>query len=156
MKRLLSAALALSLLSGTAAIAGPFGPGSGHHDRYDRGWDRHHGRYHGDGAGTAFAVGFGLLALTAILASSNRGQARERDYGNAPPPNGPDYGPNNGPNNGPNYGPDYGPNNRQAPNYGPNNGSNNGQGYDNDRNDGPDNQGQPSYDNNRPYGPDRQ
>lgn len=131
MKRLLSAAIALSLLSGTAAIADPFGPGPGHHDRYDRGWGRHDGRHHDDDAGTAVAVGVGLLALTAILAASDRDQTRERDYANPPPPP-----------NGPDYGPEYGPNN--------------GQSYDNNQNYGPDNQGQPPYDNNRPYGPDRQ
>ena len=146
MKRLLSAALALSLLSGTAAMADPFGPGTGHHDRYDRGWDRHHGGRHGDGAGTAIAVGFGLLALTAILAASDRDLARERDYGNPPPP----------PPNGPNYGPNNGPDNRQAPDYGPNDRPNNHQGYDNNQNYGPDNQGQPPYDDNRSAGPDRQ
>lgn len=138
MKRLLSAALALSLLSGTAAMADPFGPGPGHHDRFDRDGGRHY-RHHDDGTGAAVAVGFGLLALTAILAASSRDQARERDYGNPPPPPPP-----------PPDGSYYGPDNGQAPDYGPNNGP----AYDNNRNDGPGDQG--AYDNNRSYGRDRQ
>ena len=78
MKRLLSAALALSLLSGTAAFAEPFDHRGGHHDRgdFDRGnhgWDH---RRHGNDAGTAIAVGVGLLALTAIIAAS-----QDRDRG---------------------------------------------------------------------------
>jgi hypothetical protein len=129
MKRLLSAALALSLLSGTAAMADPFGPGPGHHDRFDRDGGGHYRHHGGDGAGTAIAVGFGLLALTAILATSDRDQPRERGYDNPPPPNGRDYGP------------EYGPNNNQA--------------YDDNPYDGPSNQGQ-GYDNNRADGPDRQ
>jgi Ni/Co efflux regulator RcnB len=100
MKRLLSAALALSLLSGTAAFAEPFDHRGGHHDsnrgRHD--WNGRHHRGHDNDAGTAIAVGVGLLALTAIIASS---QDRERqaqyerqrndDYyrNDAPPP--PDY-----------------------------------------------------------------
>lgn len=100
MKRLLSAALALSLLSGTAAFAEPFDHRGGHYD-YDRGrhdWNGRHHRGHGDDAGTAIAVGVGLLALTAIIASSQerdrQAQYERRRYeGNyrdgAPPP--PDY-----------------------------------------------------------------
>ena len=142
MKRLLSAALALSLLSGTAAMADPFGPGPGHQDRFDRDGGRHY-RHHDDGTGAAVAVGFGLLALTAILAASDRDQARERDYGNPPPPPPP-------PPNGPNYGPnDRGQGYDHSQGYGPDN----SQGYDNNQNDGPGNQG--PYDNNRPDGRDR-
>jgi hypothetical protein len=86
MKRLLSVILALALLSPMAANADPFGrgPHGGYNTHYDGGW-RHHG-HHDDGAGTAVAVGFGLLALTAIIAASDqdREEARERAY--APPP----------------------------------------------------------------------
>lgn len=73
MKRLLSAALALSLLSGTAAFAEPFDHRGGHYDS-DRGrhdWDGRGHRGHGNDAGTAIAVGVGLLALTAIIAASH-------------------------------------------------------------------------------------
>lgn len=98
MKRLLRTALALALLSATAASADPFGAGPrGGHPTYDGGPRlRHH---HGDG--TAVAVGFGLLALTAIIASQERERARSQAYDDVPPPpdqdNGPGYGP---PNNG--------------------------------------------------------
>jgi hypothetical protein len=121
MKRLLSTALALALLSGTASYADPFGhgPRGGHHERYDRGW--HHRGHHGDDTGAAVAVGFGLLALTAIIAASerDRDQAREQYAPPPPPPPPPGYGPDNGgydngySNDGP--GPDdqyYGPDNQ--------------------------------------------
>ncbi len=102
MKRLLSAALALTLLSGSVAYADPYrGPRDGHYDRWDnrgdrhdwgrRDWDRHDRYRHRDnGAGTAIAVGVGLLALTAILASQDNDR-RERvyyreDYVPPPPP----------------------------------------------------------------------
>jgi hypothetical protein len=96
MKRLMSAALALALLSGTAASADPFGNGPrwGHHDRWDRGWDRGR-RHHDDGAGTAIAVGVGLLALTAIIAASDNDREERRvrayDYPPPPPPPPPGY-----------------------------------------------------------------
>ena len=84
-KRLMSAALALALLSGTAASADPWhGPRGGHYDRYDR-YDRGY-RHHNDGAGAAVAVGVGLLALTAILAASERDRARTQPYADPPPP----------------------------------------------------------------------
>lgn len=103
MKRLLSAALALSLLSGTAAFAEPFDHRGGQHqrgdfDRGNRGWDGRHHRGHGNDAGTAIAVGVGLLALTAIIAASQdrdrQAQYERRRYegyyrDDAPPP--PDY-----------------------------------------------------------------
>jgi hypothetical protein len=95
MKRLMSAALALALLSGTAASADPFGygPRGGHHERYDRGWD--HRRHRDNDAGTAFAVGFGLLALTAIVAAADRDRDETRvrayDYPPPPPPPPPRY-----------------------------------------------------------------
>lgn len=92
MKRLMSAALALALLSGTAASADPFGygPRGGYHQRYDRGWDRgwDHRRHHDDGAGAAIAAGIGLFALTAIIAASDRDreETRVRAYDYPPPP----------------------------------------------------------------------
>ena len=76
MKRLISAALALSLLGATAAQAFP---AHGGFDYRDRSW-----RHHDDGG--AIAAGIGLFALAAILASQqNRDhddwQYRDRDYG---------------------------------------------------------------------------
>lgn len=97
MKRLMSAALVLALLSGTAASADPwgYGPRGGHHERYDRGWDRgwDHHRHHDDGTGTAVAVGVGLLALTAIIAAADRDrdEPRARAYDYPPPPPPPSY-----------------------------------------------------------------
>lgn len=105
MKRLLSAALALSLLGATAAQADPFDHRQ--HERYDGGRDHgwSHGRddyrghdrgwrHHDDNAGAAIAVGVGLIALTAILASQNNDRYRDYDrYDGPPPPPAPDYGP---------------------------------------------------------------
>ncbi len=89
MKRLLSAALALSLLSGTAAVAGPY-------DHGNRGYSEHHydrGRH--DDTGAAVAVGVGALALFAILASQNNDRrdeaAYERDRGYGPSYDNPGY-----------------------------------------------------------------
>ena len=65
MKRLVSAALALSLLGGTAAAAAPYDNGA-----------RHYRARHGDN-GAAVAAGIGLLALVAILASQ---QHQHRHY----------------------------------------------------------------------------
>jgi len=71
MKRLASVALALSLLSGTAAVAAPYDHGNqgynygySSQDRGDR--DRR------DGNGAAVVAGVGFLALAAILASQHR------------------------------------------------------------------------------------
>jgi hypothetical protein len=83
LKSFLSAALALSLISGSAAFAEP--PG-GHRDRGN--WsERHHGeRYHGrhhrggDDAGAAVAVGLGLFALVAIMAAQDRERERDAQY----------------------------------------------------------------------------
>jgi len=82
MKRLLSAALALTLLGGSAAYAGPYG-GYGHY----YGGHRHFGWRHDD-AGAAVAVGVGALALIAILAAQDR-ERHEAQY-QGPPPNYPD------------------------------------------------------------------
>jgi hypothetical protein len=72
MKRLISAALALSLLGATAASAAPVHAPSAPIDyRY------HPYRHHDDGNGAAIAAGIGFLALTAILASQ---QNRDRDH----------------------------------------------------------------------------
>lgn len=133
MKRLVSAALALSLLCGTAAYADPFGPGPRHHNGFDRGW--HH--RHDDGAGTAVAVGVGLLALTAIIAAADRDRERARDraYENDYPPPPPRYRP------------------YERSNDRPDNGY--GQGYDNQTY-APDDQRQPPYDAGRSDGRDDQ
>ena len=74
MKRLLSATLALSLLGGSAAVAAPYDHGnrgsnngySSGYDNRDRG-DNDRGRRGNDGA----AIGLGIFALAAILASQN-------------------------------------------------------------------------------------
>lgn len=98
MKRLLSAALALSLLSGTAVYAEPFDHRGGQHERHDydrnyRGGDHWRHRDRDNGAGTAIAIGVGLLALTAILASQDNDRERDVRYDrrydyryDAPPP----------------------------------------------------------------------
>ena len=86
MKRLISAALALTLLGTSAAVADPWGRhggGWGGHGRYDRGYR------HGDnGAGLAIGLGIGLFALAAIAASQhdedrydNRGYGYDNRYG---------------------------------------------------------------------------
>ena len=64
MKRLVSAVLALSLLSGTAAAAAPY--------ERDRGSYDSHYRRHSSDNGAAVVAGIGLLALVAILASQQR------------------------------------------------------------------------------------
>jgi len=69
MKRLVCAALALSLIGSTAAVAQPYGRSGGwggysHHNRGD------------NGAGLAIGLGVGLFALAAIAAS----QHQDRDY----------------------------------------------------------------------------
>jgi len=71
MKRLASVALALSLLSGTAAVAAPYDHGNqgynGGYSNQDRG-----DRERRDGNGAAVVAGVGILALAAILASQHR------------------------------------------------------------------------------------
>lgn len=64
MKRLLTAALILSMLGGSAAIAAPY--------NNDRGYSS---QRHGDGNDNAVIAGVGILALAAIFASQNHGQA---------------------------------------------------------------------------------
>ena len=67
MKRIICAALALTLLGSTAAEARGWGGG----------W---HGGWHGDGAGVALGVGLGLLTLGAIAADSDRHYRDREDY----------------------------------------------------------------------------
>jgi len=109
MRRLLSAALALTLLGGSAAYADPHG--YGHRDYYG---ERHHFRGRHDDTGAAIAAGVGVLALIAILASQDRERHAAQYQG--PPPDYRDngYPPGGYPDNG--YGPGgYGPNGEQAP-----------------------------------------
>ncbi len=82
MKRLVSAALALSLLGGSAAVAAPYDHGGqGYNNGYgNRGYngsygnrdrsDYYRGRDNNDGG--RIVAGFGILALAAILASQHR------------------------------------------------------------------------------------
>ena len=78
MKRLICATLALSLLGATAASAQPYHRGGGHH------------RGHDGGNGAALiGLSFGLLALGAIAASSQRDRYGDRYYDRysyGPPP----------------------------------------------------------------------
>lgn len=75
MKRLISAALALTLLGATAASAAPVRGSFAPVDYRD------HYRDHDNGNGAAVAAGIGFLALAAILASQNhdRDEWRDRD-----------------------------------------------------------------------------
>jgi len=73
MKRLVCAALALTLLGTAAASAQPFGRGG-----YDRGYShsyRHGGR---DNTGALIGLGIGLFALGAIVAASSHNDDRDR------------------------------------------------------------------------------
>ena len=76
MKRLISAALVLTILGSTAAVADPRGRHGGgwrSHGHYDRGYR------HGDnGAGLAIGLGVGLFALAAIAASQNNDRYDDR------------------------------------------------------------------------------
>ena len=112
MKRILSAALALSLLGGSAAVAAPYGHGNfgqrnGYSEQYRGNHYRgDHYRGHRGNDGAAIAFGVGILALTAIIASQNheRERVRERGY-----------------DQGQGYGPDgYAPNGDAPNGYGPN------------------------------------
>jgi len=74
MKRLISAALALTLFGTSAAVAEPWGR---HGGRGGHGYG--HGRHHGDnGAGLAIGLGIGLFALAAIAASQNNDRYDDR------------------------------------------------------------------------------
>ena len=68
MKRLVSAALALTLLGTTAAAADPYDRGG---QGYDRGYDNAYRGHDRDNNG-AFVAGVGFLTLAAILASQHR------------------------------------------------------------------------------------
>jgi hypothetical protein len=83
MKRLICAALALTLVGATAASAQPFHHGYG---GYSRGW-------HGHNDGALIGLGIGLFALGAIAASANHDRYYDRyEYGPPPPPPPPAYG----------------------------------------------------------------
>lgn len=116
MKKLLSAALVLSLLGSSAAFAAPYGHGNfggrgnygGHGDfggRRDFGHSDHRGGNDG-----ALIAGVGLFALAAILATSqNHSEPRDYDDDYRAPPPPPAYGYGYGNDYGPGYGNDYGP-----------------------------------------------
>ena len=95
MKRLISAALVLTLLGATAASAQGYRGGHGGfgHGGYSRGYG---GGWHGRGDGGALlGLGVGLFALGAIAAASDRDRYYDRyDYGPPPPPPPADYGRN--------------------------------------------------------------
>src|SRR5882757_6215942 len=74
MKRLLSAALALTLLGATAASAQSYGRGG-----YDRGSSYRHGSH--DNSGALIGLGVGLFALGAIVASQHNDRDRYDDRG---------------------------------------------------------------------------
>lgn len=93
MKRILSLALAATLLGSTAAAAQGWG---GHHYSQggNRGWSHHGYGYHHDRGDAAAAIGLGIFALgaLAIISSQNAHEydARRYDDRYAPPPS-PDY-----------------------------------------------------------------
>ena len=81
MKRLVSAALALSLLGATAAVADPYDHGNrGYNDSYGRQDRDGYHRDHRNNDGTAVVAGLSILALAAILASQNHHQHRYYGY----------------------------------------------------------------------------
>jgi hypothetical protein len=72
MKRLVSAALALTLLGATAAAAEPYDRGGqGYNGGYYNGYDNAYRGHDRDDNG-AFVAGAGFLTLAAILASQHR------------------------------------------------------------------------------------
>jgi len=78
MKRLVCAALALTLLGTAAASAQSYGRGG-----YDRGYS--HSYHHGDNTGALIGLGIGLFALGAIVASqhdNDRDRYDDRAYQN--------------------------------------------------------------------------
>jgi len=77
MKRLISATLALTLLSGTAAVAAPADHGrNGYNQGYNQDYRGDRGRSNNSGA---IIAGVGLLAIAAILASNSHDRY-ESDY----------------------------------------------------------------------------
>jgi hypothetical protein len=85
MKRLICAALALSMLGATAASAQPCRHGG---YGYGGGWRRH------DDTGALVGLGLGLFALGVIAAASNHDRSYDRyEYGPPPPPPPAYYGP---------------------------------------------------------------
>ena len=97
MKRLISAALVLTLLGATAASAqgyrggyGGYGHGGYGHGGYSRGYG-HGGGWRGRDDGALLGLGVGLFALGAIAAASSQDRYEDRyydryDYGPPPPP----------------------------------------------------------------------
>jgi hypothetical protein len=77
MKKIICAALALTLLGSTAAEARGWGHG---------GW--HGGYHHGWGGGAFLGLGLGLLALGAVAAHEDRERYYDREdyYRDGPPP----------------------------------------------------------------------
>jgi hypothetical protein len=87
-KRIIGAALALSLLGATAASAQGHRHGGGYH---------HGGGWHGRGNdGALIGLGVGLFALGAIAASQHDRYYDRYDYGPPPPPRPAYYGPQYG------------------------------------------------------------
>ncbi len=87
MKRLICAALALTMLGATAASAQPFHRGG---YAYGGGWHRH------DDTGALIGLGVGLFALGTIAAASDHDRYNDRyQYGppSPPPPPRAYYGP---------------------------------------------------------------
>ena len=82
MKRLVCAALAITLLGTTAAVADPYGRGGqGYYNGNDnRGYSTGY-RRGGDGDGGAILAGVGLLTLAAILASQHHHHWHQGWYG---------------------------------------------------------------------------
>ena len=85
MKRLVCAALVLSMLGTTAASAQPF-----HRGGYGYGW---HNR---DDTGTLIGLGVGLFALGTIAGVSDHDRYNDRYAYGPPPPPPPAYGPGYG------------------------------------------------------------
>lgn len=106
MKRLVCAALVLSLIGSTAAVAQPYGRsgGWGGYSHQDRG----NYRRGDDGAGLAIGLGVGLFALAAIAASQHHDRDYDR-YDNRRYSDGNDYGEGGyAPSYGRGYGSTYG------------------------------------------------